>query len=465
MNVLSSFKGAPGFCRRNRLYDSRLWTAVGVALGIILSAWPGVTDETNITVNAAQVLTDALHHSLTLKLSEQDVTAAKARTIQARSQLLPTLNLNSHGGHYEGLKDGSVVGFDDNVITIPSVANWYGASATLSQPLFIGGQLRQQKINADFQYNATTQTWRSVESDVRRQALSAYWNWSKSFYALETLRAAVTRMEVHAADMRNFHDAGLATDNDTLSTEVLLDKTRLYLEEAKRYDEIARAQIAFLTGYDLPSNAVPDRPVIPVGLTMAPELEFMNAARTNRAEYAVRRLEVNAASARVDMHRAGYWPQLYLTASYEYDNPNPRIVPPQEEWNGNFYAGLALTWNILDWGLTHGKVSEATAQATKAKLRLAQEDERIVLEVRRARIILQDALQSLKVAKRAEQSAQRNLESATILWNNGLLRHSELLDAHTKLTQAQYDAVSARANIVLAQTALDYAAGRLNGEP
>ena len=431
----------------------------------MLSAEPGITDETNTQVNAAQVLADALRHSLTLKLSAQDIAAARARTLQTRAQLLPALNLASHGGHYEGLKDGAVAGQYNNTIIIPSVADWYGASATLSQPLFTGGQLWQQKIHAGFQYNATTQAWHSVEADVRRQALSAYWHWSKSFYALATLRAAVARMEVHATDMRNFHDAGLATDNDTLSTEVLLDKTRLYLEEAKRYDEIARAQIAFLTGHDLPSNAVPNRPVIPAGLSVAPESDVLNTARTNRPEYAVRRMELNAAGALVDMHRAGYWPQLYLTASYDYDNPNPRIIPPQDEWNGDFYAGVALSWNILDWGLTRGKVSEAAARAAQAKLRLTQEDERIVLEARQARISLQDAIQSLTVAERAQQSAQRNLESATSLWNSGLLRHSELLDAHTKLTQAQYDAVSARANIVLTQTALNYATGQLNGNP
>ncbi|MBU4428880.1 MAG: TolC family protein, partial [Verrucomicrobia bacterium] len=70
----------------------------------------------------------------------------------------------------------------------------------------------------------------------------------------------------------------------------------------------------------------------------------------------------------------------------------------------------------------------------------------------------------LTVTERAEHSARRNLESATDLWTNGLLRHSELLDAHTKLTDAQYATETARADVIIAQTTLDYATGRLKSE-
>ena len=441
-----------------RICRRRKWPLFGT---VLLLACSSVTGEESVRVNATQILNATLEHSLALKISDQDIAAAQARALQARAQFLPSLDLDGRAGHYEGLKDAA---FGPGII-IPTVENWYGASATLSQPLYTGGRLISQKHNASFQQNASAHSRRSAEADLRLGALTAYWNWSKVFYVIETLQAAVERMEGHATDMHNRHQAGLATDNDALSTDVLLDQTRLRLEEAKRRDQVARARIAYLTGANLPSNTAPDRAATPSVLTVIPESEALNAARTNRSEFAARRMDLNAAQALVNAHRADYFPHFFARARYNQARPNALDFPLQDEWNNDAYVGVTLTWNILDWGLTRAKVSETIARAAQAELRLSQEDERIVLEVREARFNMMDAITRLVVTERAETSARRNLESATDLWNNGLLRHSELLDAHTKLTDSQYDTETARANVVLAQTALSYAMGQLQGEP
>lgn len=417
-----------------------------------------VTGEEPVPVGAAQILADALAHSLVLKGSDQDIAAAQARSLQARSQFLPSLNLDARAGHYEGLEDAS---FGPGIV-IPTVDNQYAASATLSQPLFTAGRILYQSRSAGYQTGASAHSRHRDEANLRLQALTTYWTWSKTFHGLKTIQAAVARMEAHAADMHNLYQAGLATDNDTLSTDVLLDQTRLQLETVQRRNNLAQAQIAFLVGYTLPSNAVPDLAPAPVENSMAPEPEAIAAAKTNRIEYTIRQLELNAAQAQVSANRANYFPHLFALARYEQGRPNLLDFPPQDQWNDDAYIGVTLNWNILDWGLTRGKVSEAVARAAQAALRLAQEDERIILEVRQARIDLLDAGNRLTVAERAEQSSQRNLESATDLWRNGLLRHSELLDAHTKLTDAQYDTLTARTDVVLAQTFLNYALGQLN---
>jgi outer membrane protein TolC len=413
--------------------------------------------ESNLTFSPAKILADSLSHSLTLKLSDQDITAAQARALQARSQFLPSLNLDGRAGHYEGLQDAS---FGPGIV-IPTVDNQFGASATLSQPLFTGGRIINQNRSARYQTEAANHSRRSAEAGLRLQTLTTYWTWSKTYYGLQTIQAAVARMEAHSTDMHHLHQAGRATDNDTLSTDVQLDQTRLDLETVQRRNQLALAQIAFLVGYNLPSNAVPEPAPAPAKAGLTPENAALAAAKTNRAEYALRQMELNSAQAQVSASRANYFPQLYALARYEQARPNPLNFPPQDQWNYDAYIGLTLNWNILDWGLTRGKVAEAISRTAQARLRLALEDERIILEVRQARIDLLDAGNRLAVAERAEKSARRNLESATDLWHNGLLRHSELLDAHTKLTAAEHDSLTARTDVILAQTALDYALGKL----
>ncbi len=455
----------PGGTHRGNVQETtchrRLRIIPGVMLIIFLAASQATPNEPDIPVSSAEILADALAHSLVLKSSDQDIAAARARMLQARSLFLPSLNLNARAGHYTGLEDAA---FGPGII-IPTVDNQYAASATLSQPLFTGGRIVKQSQSAEYQANAAAHSRLSAEADLRLQALTTYWTWSKTFHGIKTLRSAVARMEAHATDMHNLYQAGLATDNDTLSTDVLLDQTRLQLETAQRRNQLARAQITFLVGYSLPGNAVPELAPEPLRTGIAPEDEALATAKTNRTEYKALQLELNAAQAQVSASRANYFPSLYALARYEQANPNLLDFPPQDQWNDDAYIGVTLNWNILDWGLTRGKVSETVARAAQARLRLAQEDERITLEVRQARIDLLDSISRLTVTERAEQSALRNLQSATDLWHNGLLRHSELLDAHTKLTETQHARLTARTDVILAQTFVNYALGRLKDEP
>jgi len=89
-------------------------------------------------------------------------------------------------------------------------------------------------------------------------------------------------------------------------------------------------------------------------------------------------------------------------------------------------------------------------------------EESIALEVREARINLQNAISRVKVNRRMKASAKQNLEVATNLWESGLARHSEVLDAHAQLTNAEYELIAASADLLLAQASLAYAQGQLD---
>jgi outer membrane protein TolC len=91
-----------------------------------------------------------------------------------------------------------------------------------------------------------------------------------------------------------------------------------------------------------------------------------------------------------------------------------------------------------------------------------QLQEQILFEIRESRLSLTTANQRLQVAYRAEHSARRNLETATSLWRNGMSRHLEMLDAYAKLTQAEFETISAKADYLLAQASLSHAIGTLS---
>ena len=400
-----------------------------------------------------QIVTQTLDHSYQLKVSAQDISVYDARHSQAKAQALPTLDAKAQAARYQGLEDSTL----GPQTTLDAIENRYSTSIGVTQPLYTGGRITSQKQGTLFQKSAAEHSLHAAKSDTILSALTTYWNWSKAYYSMQSLQSAVDRTEAHAVDMRNQQAAGMVTDNELLATEVQLDQTRLFLEEAQNRVSITRAQIEFLTGTPLQEDAVPEKAVIPAG-----SANTDTNLVVDRPETAARTFDVKASEAQLQSSRSDFYPQLALTARYEQANPNLMDFPPADEWKYDAFAGVTLSWNLLDWGLTRARAAEATARAEQARLRLSQVEEQITLEVQEAQINLQDAVSRVAVAARAGQSAERNLQAATDLWQNGLARHSDVLDAMAQLTDAQYQLSATQADVLLARAALKHATGELS---
>lgn len=405
-------------------------------------------------ISADQIVGQVLEHSYHLKMAADQVTAAEAVKQQAATAAWPFLDLDARGAHYEGLQENNFPN-----LRIPAIPDRYNGGMTLSQPLYTGGKIAGRKQMTAEQKLSAQAALRAARVEVIYQARTAYWSWSKAFHAAESFQAAVAWMEAHDRDMGNMYAAGLATENDRLATAVRLDQTRLQLEEALRRADLWRAAIEQLAGQALPSAATPARPAgaeaaLPTG---APQ--FIQHALTNRPDARAQQFALNAARQNFQIQAADYFPQLSANLRGEVGRPNPLNVPPQDQWQFDAFLGLSATWNILDWGLTRGKVNEARAQASREAHRLAQLNERIVFEVRQALINLDNARTRWRVAKRATASARLDIKSATDLWQNGLARHSDVLDSQARLTAADFELVAAGADIALARAELEHACG------
>ena len=419
---------------------------------------PGQTATNHsFVISPEQIVGETLKHSYSIKAIEQDIEGAEARSKQAKAQVLPRLSADARATQYAGLKDSAF----GPAFSIPAIESRYGAGISINQPLYTGGKLSNQKNAAEAQKKSIQKNREVVESGQILQALLAYWTWSKAYYSGASLEAAVARMERHAQDMANLHASGLATENDKLATEVLLEQTRLQRENAAHRLQLSLARIQLLSGMELSCDNVPLQAVVNTNLMRLDQARLYSTALTNRMELSAAQDDLQALQATKQIHRADLLPQFSLIARYENARPNIMNIPPQDQWDDDVFAGMAMSWNLFDWGLTRAKVNEANTRSLKARIMIAQLQEQILYEIREARIALSTAGQRLEVAGRAEASARRNLETATSLWQNGLNRHLEVLDAHAKLTQAEFETISAKADYLLAQVSLSHAIGTL----
>ena len=203
------------------------------------------------TVTPEAIVQAALANSRQLQADDQETAAARARLNQTRAAAGVSVDMDFRATHYEGLENGTL----GPGLSLEVIPDRFSTGVTLTQPLYTGGRIKQQQTGAALQVHAATESRRGSTADLVYTALTAYWNWSKATAALDTMKAAVERTAAHTADLENRHQAGLVTDNDLFASQVLLEQTRLRLEEAQRQVRLALAGLEYLTGRELYGRA------------------------------------------------------------------------------------------------------------------------------------------------------------------------------------------------------------------
>lgn len=409
-----------------------------------------------VSVTPLEVVRLALARNPALKSQDEVRRAATARRAQAEAGLRPQLDTRAQANHFEGLENQAL-----GPVSIPVLDDQVSASIGVTQPLYTGGRVSRMKQGAQLGEEAARHAVDATASDLTLQTLTAYWQWSKGLAQAAALRDAVGRMEALVHDTRNLEKAGVTTDNDRLAAEVSLDQTQLQLDEAEHQAELSRIELSRLAGRTFTGSDSPLMPVLqPTDLAL-PDLDAsLAAAHSNREDLASLRLNARATATLAEAARADRQPQVALVARYEQGRPNPRDFPPDTRWRDDAYIGAAVTWNLFDGGLTEGRVAEALARSVRDQFQYQMLDEAIAAQVRSAHATLRHALARLQTALHAETGARRNHEVAVDLWKNGTTRHSEVLEAQSRLTTITARRIAAEADILMAQAALNHATGR-----
>jgi outer membrane protein len=416
------------------------------------------TTATN-TVTVGTVVNQALRHSPSLKMKEEEVRTATAHRVQANAEGSLRVDARAQGLHFEGLENRPL----GPGVTLPVIDDQYSAAIDATQPLFTGGRITARRRGARLDEAAARATEIATAADTILNTVNAYWQWSKAFYLAESLEDAVRRTGAQSLDVQRKQSAGLALDSDLLAAEVLLDRTRLQLADARHQTDTARITLGRRIGASLPPEASPSKPITPA-TPLIPLDDALALARTNRQELVALEREATAIEARVRAEQAGSSPQISLVARYEQGNPNTRDFPPTDEWKDDAFIGATASWSLFDGGLTRARTSEMRSRARLARLRLQDAQEGVQAQVEETLLSLRHSLSRVDTALHAEASARRNLKVTTDLWTNGLARHSELLDAQAKLTDATYQRITSEADAVLADTLHQYALGLLTQE-
>lgn len=430
-------------------------------LMIILFAGSLFAQERILTLKESFEL--GLQNSKDLKISQSKINYSDAKLSEINSQFLPQFKLF---GNYTRFSD-NIPAFEFSSPFFPTplrisepLYNSYTFKLGFTQPIFTGFKLLSSRSAAKFNLQASESDYLKEENEVAFNIFIAFWNYYKAEEVKNLIAQTLKQIEDHLKDTRNFFDQGLISKNDLLKLEVQYSNTQLMLIEAENNLKIARIAFNKALGIDLdaPTKVAADKPSLN---SFKYDLsEIINEALTNRQEIKSLAYRVEASKESITAARSDLFPSVYLTANYNYNNPNLKFQPLKDEFNYNWDVGVTLSWDVCNWGLTSSQISQA--EQTKIQLETNYEKlvENIKLEVHSNYLNLLKTEEKVKVNKIALEQASENYRIVAEKYNLQLASSTDLIDAETLKLQAETNLKIAEVDFQIARARLEKSIGR-----
>jgi outer membrane protein len=410
-------------------------------------------------------------NSKTLRVAAARVEGASAKSGEAGAALLPTLKFE---GSYRRQSD-----IDPFILSVPAIGlrsleispnipNAYALRVGLQQPLFTGFRLSSNAAVADHLSRAAEADLKGSETELVLNIITAYWMLYQATEAKRFVDDNVDRITSYKSDTENLMHAGLATRNDLLKIQVQLSTARLAQIDATNDAEVAMMMLNNLLGQPLDTQiqltSIPDITMGQEGggvQTSAgtPTPLLVDMAMKNRADLAGMNYRVEASQSGVRAAQGGWWPQIGLFANYFYNLPNQRYLPMKNEFKGTWEVGVALQFDIWNWGIAGHQSDQARSLLEQNELTLSQLKDNATLDVKRSQLGVLRASKRIEVARTAIDQADENSRSMNEKYKNGLATSTELLDASVALLQARTNYTGALVEHQIALARLNRAVG------
>lgn len=348
----------------------------------------------------------SLEQSEVLQSSRLDIDISDSERQRALSAQKPRLTLDADGSYHVSKLDRKKWGnaWDSGVKT------------EFRQPLYDGG-LSQAAIKAG---EATVE---SAKWDYKTNEQTLYLQVASLFYELIAQKKDLMNLEdtiklyrQRVGDLNERKRIGRSREAEVLSARTQLELTNSMIAATKINIAAAEEQLAWLSG--LP-------PPLQLDDTLAMgELEPKNvpAEKAFIPSVAAAQARIEAATAQIDLARAGLMPKLDFIATHNW-----RYLDASEQGSHDFAIGLGLSWTLYDAGEIHAAVNSANLQRSKATVAKQLADREGNLNLSLARRQLDDSLLQIKTYRSALEVVEKTLKVQQQEFNSGLITNLEML--------------------------------------
>ena len=334
-------------------------------------------------------------------------------------------------------------------------SNLYNLAIALNQPLYTGGRL-----NAVYEQAKEDVKRRGFEKDIIVQELISgtkrgYFSILKAEKGLQTVKTQKEMAQEHLRKAELMFREGIVTKVDVLKTEVFLSDIEQQILAMENSISLAKASLSFLLNQPLSTEFeiedILEKQKEKNDLDYWTRLSYKSRPELKQLESAGRIYEYN-----IDVAESGRKPQVALFYNYMVDRGS---AAPVDRWNNSWNIGVALEMDIWNWGETGDRIQKAIHAKKEVDTEYSLLLKAVELEVKTALLNMETAARQTENIKKSLEKAEENLRVTNLLYSEGMLTTTDVLDAQSDLASARNRYYQSLYDYQLAYAELEKSAG------
>lgn len=321
-----------------------------------------------------------------------------------------------------------------------------------SVPIYSGKKLESQIKSAELEIDAAKFLFSQAKEDLIHNVATAYVN------ALETLAESKVYLETeenlaeHEKNISAMYDAGAKAKIDLLRARVETSNAEQNTAKSRAAYEVNLTNLATLMSFQKISDLNVEE--FQTSLEMEEIETFLTKADENRNNLKADEIRIDQGEVNIEIAKSGKRPTLSAEIGAGLNSAS-------KEWyfTPDASAGLNLSWNVFDGGITKAQIKSAEIELERLQLAMQNDLNSVHEEVITAYKNLKIALMRIKTTQRAVDLATEERFIATEKYRAGEGILLDILDAEVSLTEAKKNHVTAYHDVIRYRLNLAHAIG------
>ena len=403
-----------------------------------------------------------IENSKSLKISNAKLAIASAKVTEVKSQRFPKLSFNASYMRLSDVPPFEIsTSFFPTPITIQEpILNSYNFKLSLQQPLFTGFKLSSLHSAANYNLESTELEYSKDLNEEVFKIISAFWNIHKAQNANKLIDENLKSLESHTNDAKSFLHNDLISKNDLLKIEVQYSSVQLKKVETENALIIAKAMFNKIIGNDISKDFR-----IAEGKLNDEDIkldfnELLKQAKLTRLELESISNKILAGKEQLSASKSGWYPSIFLISDFYYSRPNQRIFPQKDQFDDTWDVGVALSWDIWNWGYNSSQSDQAENNLLQLETSKSQLEDAIEIEVYNSFLNLQAAKKRVELSRESIEQADENYRITNEKYLVQLVNSTELLDAETSFYNSKTELLNSLVDYELTKIKLDKVVGK-----
>jgi outer membrane protein len=320
--------------------------------------------------------------------------------------------------------------------------NIYIFNGGFSQPIFMGGKIREANRIAKYTKEIAEQNLSLTQNELIYSTEEAYWRIVSLKEKVKMAKEYQTLLNRLVSDLEGIHNEGIITNNDLLKAKVKLSESELMLLKAQNGLELSKMVLCQMIGVSYSSAFEVSDSLNSIDSNI---LSYMvnDDAIADRPELKILEKNVDVARSGVNLMLSRYMPNIVMNAGYTYSNPNP-FNGFEKEFGGALTAGVVANIPIFHFGDKHNTLAAARKEQEAADLKVQEARELLVLQLQQAVYQYTESVKKCEYAQLALDQAKQNLDYTKDNFGEGILKTTDMLEAQALWQKAWSDLIDAK---------------------